>query len=161
MSSNFPNIFPDSAEASCSINFHSVHPHFELEDEDSLILQRWIKEVIELEQNKLIALQYIFCEDDYLYDLNIAHLNHDTLTDIITFPYDQPPNIHSDIFISIDRVRDNAEKFNAPFREELHRVMIHGVLHLCGYRDKTSEEARQMRAKEDETLQLLAQFDIS
>ena len=81
--------------------------------------------------------------------MNVEHLDHDTLTDIITFPYNNDP-IEGDIFISIDRVKDNAQDFKTTFENELHRVMIHGILHLCGYKDKTEEEEAFMRQKEDE-----------
>lgn len=85
----------------------------------------------------LHLLNFIFCSDDYLLRLNVEYLDHDTLTDIITFPYADPPSIHGDIFISIDRVRDNAADFKVTFEQELNRVMAHGVLHLCGYGNET------------------------
>jgi probable rRNA maturation factor len=118
-------------------------------------LHSWIRQVIAQEQCELQQLTYIFCSDEYLLQLNIEHLGHDTYTDIITFPYAAPPTIYSDIFISIERVRENAAERNLPFEEELHRVMIHGPLHLCGYPDKTEAEAKVMRGKEDEALALL------
>ena len=91
----------------------------------------------------------MFCDDDYLYKLNVEFLNHDTLTDIISFDYTVGNLIQGDIFISIERVKDNANDFNVSFEEELKRVMAHGVLHYCGYKDKTEEESLQMRTKEN------------
>jgi probable rRNA maturation factor len=114
-------------------------------------LSNWIKKTVEIEGKTLSAVTYIFCSDDYLHKMNVEHLNHDTLTDIITFPYNENP-IEGDIFISIDRVKDNAQDFNTSFDNELHRVMIHGILHLCGYKDKTEEDEKRMRQKEDECL---------
>jgi probable rRNA maturation factor len=118
------------------------------------ILRGWIESTIEKEGKKLGALSYIFCSDDYLHKLNVEYLNHDTLTDVITFPYNKNP-VEGDIFISIDRVKDNAQDLNISFEQELHRVMIHGVLHLCGYLDETDEEEAIIRQKEDECLNLL------
>lgn len=118
------------------------------------ILRGWIESTVEKEGRKLGGLGYIFCSDDYLHKLNIEYLNHDTLTDVITFPYADNP-VEGDIFISIDRVRDNARDLNLTFERELHRVMIHGVLHLCGYRDETDEEEALIRQKEDECLKVL------
>lgn len=114
-------------------------------------LSNWIKKTIEIEGKTLGEVTYIFCSDRYLHKMNVEHLDHDTLTDIITFPYNSNP-IEGDIFISIDRVKDNAQDFKTTFENELHRVMVHGILHLCGYKDKTEEEAKRMRHKEDECL---------
>ena len=125
---------------------------FQLVNEISLSL--WIEKTIENEGATLGAVSYIFCSDDYLHQMNIEYLNHDTLTDVITFPYNDNP-IEGDIFISIDRVKDNAQDLNITFSDELHRVMIHGVLHLCGYSDETDEQEAEMRRKEDEYLKLL------
>ena len=125
---------------------------FQLVNEISLSL--WIEKTIENEGATLGAVSYIFCSDDYLHQMNIEYLNHDTLTDVITFPYNDNP-IEGDIFISIDRVKDNAQDLNIAFNDELYRVMIHGVLHLCGYSDETDEQEAEMRRKEDEYLKLL------
>ena len=92
-------------------------------------------------------MSYIFCDDTYLLDINLQYLNHDTLTDIITFDYSDENTISGDIFISIQRVRDNAKKFNVDFEEELLRVMSHGVLHLLGFNDKTESDKDLMRNK--------------
>ena len=117
-------------------------------------VSKWISVVIDAENHKEDAINYIFCEDNYLLELNIKHLNHNTLTDIITFSYNLGKAVGADIFISIDRISENAEKFGATFQEELHRVMIHGILHLCGYKDKTKDEKALMRKKEDYYLSL-------
>ena len=117
-------------------------------------LNTWIEKVAEKEGKQLGTISYIFCSDDYLLKMNIEYLNHDTLTDIITFPYNNDP-IEGDIFISIERVKDNAQDYKVNFETELHRVMIHGILHLCGYKDKTKMDALLMRQKEDESLILL------
>lgn len=97
-------------------------------------------------------INFIFCDDDYLLKINKEYLDHDTLTDIITFDYSVGNELHADIFISEERVRDNAADFKVSFDEELMRVMAHGVLHLCGYKDKLSEEEKIMRKKEDEKI---------
>ncbi len=119
---------------------------FQLADEEPLSI--WIEKAIESEGYELGTISYIFCSDDYLHQMNVEYLEHDTLTDVITFPYNDDP-IEGDIFISIDRVKDNAEDLGVSFQAELHRVMIHGVLHLCGYSDETDEEETEMREKED------------
>ncbi len=126
---------------------------------DKLFLKKWITEVIALENKKKGEINYIFCNDSYLSQINIQYLKHDTLTDIITFDYTQDNKgfISGDIFISIDRIVENANALQIPFSEELHRVMIHGVLHLLGYRDKTKAEKALMRQKEDNSLSLLQQ----
>ena len=98
-------------------------------------------------------INYIFCTDDYLLELNKRHLHHNTLTDIITFELSQEEQpLVSDIYISIERVRENARLYKATFNTELHRVIFHGALHLCGYKDKTPGQVKQMRLKEDESL---------
>ena len=136
-----------------SISFQNEDIDFELPNSGQL--SRWIEAVIEREGNNLHEVSYIFCSDEYLFGLNQEYLNHDTYTDIITFPYSSPPQIEGDLFISIDRVRENALEFEVPFHHELLRVMIHGVLHLCGYGDKSPDEVRAMRAKEEEKLRLI------
>lgn len=137
------------------ISFHAEDIDFV--PEQPKLLAEWIRQVIAQQQCTLSFLNYIFCTDDYLHSINVAYLDHDTLTDIITFPYADPPRIEGDIFISIDRIRENAATLRLPFLQELHRVMIHGVLHLCGQGDKTEQEKGQMRAKEDEALDLLGE----
>ena len=140
-------------EEESSISFQTEAIEFELSAPGAI--SEWIKTVIEREGCNLTQVCYIFCSDEYLYNLNQEYLNHDTYTDIITFPYSEPPLVEGDIFISIDRVKENASQFGSPFEQELHRVMIHGVLHLCGYSDKSPDEEALMRKKEDEALQLL------
>lgn len=115
----------------------------------------WIKSVVKKEGAKLNSLNYVFCSDEYLREMNIQYLNHKTLTDIITFNYNpSETEIEGEIFISIERVKENATKFNSDFYTELHRVMIHGVLHLLGYNDKSKREKSLMREKEDTYLSL-------
>lgn len=98
-------------------------------------------------------LNYIFCSDDYLHQINVEYLQHDTLTDVITFDHaEKAHELAGDIYISIDRVRENANEFACSFQDELHRVLAHGLLHLIGFGDKTKEESLQMRTKEDEAL---------
>ena len=110
----------------------------------------WLVSLCESYGFKAGEISYLFCDDDYLLEINKQYLDHDTLTDIITFPYHALTDpIESDIYISIDRIQENAATFNIPFLTELKRVMIHGVLHLCGYGDKTEQEKRLMRTKED------------
>ena len=112
----------------------------------------WVTRVIESELKEVGEVSYIFCDDAYVLALNQDHLNHDTLTDIITFDYTEGNRISGDIFISIDRVKDNAEQYGVSFKVELQRVMIHGILHMIGYNDKSSMERDTMRQKEDEKL---------
>jgi probable rRNA maturation factor len=113
----------------------------------------WIKSVIAGESRRLGSINYIFCSDDYLGRINIEYLRHNTLTDIITFDNsDSNESVEGDIFISIDRINDNSQKLGRPFQEELHRVLIHGILHLIGYSDKTERQKSRMRKKEDACL---------
>ncbi len=114
----------------------------------------WLEATIEAEGHRAETIQFVFTSDDYLLDLNREYLDHDTYTDIITFDYCEGELIMGDIFISIDRVKENADKLNIPFLDELHRVMVHGVLHLCGYKDKSPGEKAQMTEKEDYYLSL-------
>lgn len=125
---------------------------FVLENETKII--NWLSKVISSEDKKEGEISYIFCDDEYLHKINLEHLGHDTLTDIISFDYSIGNEISGDIFISIERVKDNALDFNVSFEEELRRVMVHGVLHYCGYKDKSKEEELLMRSKEDEKMVL-------
>ena len=120
-------------------------------------ITQWISFVISSEGFKEGTINYIFCDDNYLHKLNVEFLNHDTLTDIISFDYSVGKELHGDIFISIDRVKENAQDFNVDFRDELNRVIVHGVLHYCGYRDKSDVESEEMRAKENHYLSQLNQ----
>jgi len=115
-------------------------------------IKKWIEAIAKTEKKAIGGINYVFVGDDELLKLNKQYLKHNTYTDIITFDYSEPKEISGDIFISIDRVKDNAKKFKVKFDDELHRVMIHGVLHLCGYKDKTPKDAREMRKKEDFSL---------
>ena len=112
-------------------------------------ISKWIINAIISEGFKIEEINYVFCDDEYLHKLNVEFLNHDTLTDVISFDYTVGKIIQGDIFISIERVRENAIEFRTSFENELNRVMIHGVLHYCGYKDKTVEDEKQMRSKED------------
>lgn len=115
----------------------------------------WIQRVIKKEKHSLSSLSYIFCSDEFLSRLNKDYLNHTTLTDIITFNYSVEPNcLEGEIYISIPRVEENSRLFKTDFEEELHRVIIHGVLHLLGYSDKKDSEKAQMRKKEEACLSL-------
>jgi len=106
--------------------------------------------VIREENYSRLSINYIFCTDEYLSELNNKYLHHNTFTDILTFPdYSNPRKISGDIYISIERIRENAEKFQQPFSRELARVMVHGALHLLGYKDKTAKEREEMTWKED------------
>lgn len=125
---------------------------FTLEQED--IYASWIENIIESENKILGEISYIFCDDDFLHNINMQYLNHDTLTDIISFDYTEGDVISGDIFISVERVEDNANDFNVSFNEELKRVLAHGVLHYCGYKDKSDNDSLIMRAKEEEKIKL-------
>ena len=114
-----------------------------------------IVQLIQSEGKSIEHINYIFCSDAYLLELNKGYLKHNTLTDIITFHYHaEGAPVHSDIYISIERVKENAQSFGVSFRHELHRVLFHGALHLCGYKDKTKKDISQMRAKEEHYLSL-------
>lgn len=118
-------------------------------------IKQWIKQVIETKGKKTGNITYIFCDDEYLLEVNKQYLQHDYYTDVITFDYVENDLISGDIFISTDRVRENALAFGSSETEELHRVIIHGALHLLGLKDKSEKEASQMRQAENETLKLL------
>ena len=119
-------------------------------------IRTWMETCIGKQKKQTGEVSIIFCSDDYLYNMNVEYLNHDTLTDVITFDYSEGDTISGDVFISIERVRENAVLYGKTFNEELNRVMIHGILHLCGYKDKTRKDAALMRRKEEECLALLA-----
>ena len=148
-----------------TIHFHSEKIRFTLRKKNSL--RNWIERSISKENRKKGAINFIFCDDKYLRKINLKYLNHDYFTDIITFDYSKGNNkllmnripvdencISGDIYISVDRVRENAKEYAAGFNDELHRVMIHGILHLCGYNDNTASEKETMRGKEDYYLSL-------
>jgi rRNA maturation RNase YbeY len=126
------------------------------------LLRQWIALTIQAHHKKLGQIDYIFCSDEHLLQMNKQYLNHHTLTDIITFDYSNEltAEVAGEIYISINRVRENAEVFKCTFNDELHRVMIHGVLHLCGFKDKTKNQKQIMRAQEDEAIQSLKKLQI-
>ncbi|MGY6649271.1 rRNA maturation RNase YbeY [Wenyingzhuangia sp. IMCC45574] len=126
---------------------------FELVNTD--LYSNWIAKTIELEGYEEGDINYIFCDDEYLHKLNVEFLNHDTLTDIISFDYTMGKLVSGDIFISVERVKENAKDLGINFNDELSRVIIHGILHYCGYKDKSDIEAKEMRAKEDFYLNIL------
>ena len=133
------------------IDFH-YNTDFEIVNTD--IYLNWLAKLIDSEEMLIGQIDYIFCDDVFLLEINKKYLNHDTYTDIITFDYTEGKSIAGDIFISVDRVKDNAMKFDVEFTEELHRVMAHGVLHLLGYGDKSDEEILVMRSKEEKAMKL-------
>jgi rRNA maturation RNase YbeY len=133
------------------INFN-YESEFNLENEDAIA--NWLSAAILSEGKKEGEINYIFCDDEYLHKINLEYLNHDDLTDIISFDYTMGNEIHGDIFISVERVQENAADFKVPFEEEIRRVMVHGVLHYCGYKDKGEVDELLMRSKENEKLAL-------
>ncbi|OYX84211.1 MAG: rRNA maturation RNase YbeY [Flavobacteriales bacterium 32-34-25] len=131
------------------INFN-YESDFNLDNEEAIAA--WLSAVIVSEKKKEGEINYIFCDDEYLHKMNLEYLNHDTLTDIISFDYTVGNELNGDVFVSIERVQDNAKDFEVSFEEELKRVLVHGVLHYCGYKDKDDESERIMRLKEDEKI---------
>jgi probable rRNA maturation factor len=128
------------------ISFKPAHPRK---------TKSWIKTAIENEKKMLGEVNFIFCSDEYLHKINLEYLNHDTLTDIVTFDNSESTKeITGDIFISVERIQENATKYSRPVDEELHRVIIHGILHLIGYSDKSTTARKLMRKKEDAYLSL-------
>ena len=125
---------------------------FELDNVEQY--EDWISRIIESEGFDEGEINYIFCDDEYLHKINVEYLDHDTLTDIISFDYTVGNVLQGDIFVSIERVRDNANDFNVSFEEELKRVLSHGVLHYCGYKDKSPKDEALMRSKEEEKMQM-------
>ncbi|MDR6969458.1 rRNA maturation RNase YbeY [Flavobacterium arsenatis] len=130
-----------------SFNYES---DFELDNE--MAYAEWLSKVIVSENKKEGDINYIFCDDEYLHKINVEYLQHDTLTDIISFDYSVGNELHGDIFVSVERVEDNAKDFNVSFEEELKRVLVHGVLHYCGYKDKSDKDEALMRQKEEEKM---------
>lgn len=114
----------------------------------------WLKHTCECEKQKLGEVNYVFCSDEYLYKMNVEYLQHDTYTDIITFDYSEDGVVSGDIFISVERVKENASKYGVEPVEEMHRVIVHGVLHLLGFKDKAPAEQAEMTEKEDFYLSL-------
>lgn len=122
---------------------------------DTKLMSRWLKQIAAFHRRKLGDINYIFCSDKRILEVNIEYLGHDYYTDIITFDYDEGQRVSGDLFISLETVDSNAEMLGIAYEEELLRVMAHGVLHLCGFKDKTEEDAANMRLREQEALALL------
>lgn len=162
LSCSFANISPHfEAWVLCtgmSINFFSEETAFSLPQK--LATKAWLQSLAASKGAEIVELNYVFCSDEYLLTLNKEHLNHDFYTDIITFDNgdeeSEETEIEGDLFISIDRVRDNAQQHGNPAAQELYRVMAHGLLHLCGYGDKSEEEIAAMRHEEEAALTLLS-----
>ncbi|MCX2679058.1 rRNA maturation RNase YbeY [Galbibacter sp. EGI 63066] len=133
------------------INFH-YETDFQLDNEKRF--SNWIIQLVRSEEKEAGTINYIFCDDTYLHKINVNYLDHDTLTDIISFDYSNGSLIEGDIFISIERVKENATEFEVAFENELKRVMAHGILHYCGYTDKTVKDREIMRQKEEEKMVL-------
>ncbi|MCR5696940.1 MAG: rRNA maturation RNase YbeY [Marinilabiliaceae bacterium] len=125
------------------------------------VIKQWIKDIISSYNYTTGNISYIFCSDDYLLNINRQYLSHDYYTDVITFDYDENNIVSGDIFISVDTVKSNSEQYSVSYNCELYRVIIHGVLHLCGLKDKTPADAKIMREAEEKSLQILrSQFSI-
>ncbi|MBN3521236.1 rRNA maturation RNase YbeY [Algoriphagus lutimaris] len=136
-----------------AINFFEEETTFRLEKR--LKRKKWLKSIADSEEFKILDLNYIFCSDEYLYNINVEYLNHDTYTDIITFDNsEEEDKIEGDVFISIDRVEENSKKHQVPIEDELSRVISHGLFHLMGYKDKKIEEVEIMRTKEEFAINL-------
>lgn len=133
------------------IRFHAI-TDFDIADKSKL--KKWIKEVVGKEGSTIAELNFIFCDDDYLLEKNKTFLKHDTLTDIITFDYSEKNTLTGDVYISIERVKENSQNYGVSYENELHRVIIHGVLHLLGYNDKNEKQQKEIREKEDFYLSL-------
>ena len=139
-----------------AISFTSENITFTLKNKTKI--RKWIAEVIRRAGKRLGDLGYVFCDDENLLQANIEYLQHDTYTDIITFDYVEGDIISGDMMISVDRVGENAQTFGVDFEQELHRVIIHGVLHLLGQKDKSEKDAARMRKLEEEALRLYAEM---
>ncbi len=132
---------------------YNFETQFQLKDSNKTSI--WIESCIHKNEFTYSEINYVFCDDEYLHKINMEFLQHDTLTDIISFDYTMGKEISGDIFISIERVAENAKLYQVSFEEEFHRVLIHGILHYMGYKDKSEKEKEAMRKKENECLQLL------
>lgn len=141
------------------VNFFTEDVSFTIKNE--AIYTKWFEDVISSRNKILGNINFIFCSDDHLLEINKEYLNHDYYTDIITFDYTDRGIVSGDLFISLDRVKDNGKELNQPFINELNRVMVHGVLHLLGYKDSSDELKQEMRALEDECLKKLKLDDAS
>jgi probable rRNA maturation factor len=140
------------------IRFFEEETKFKLSSKNKY--KKWLTLIAKQEGNSIGNLNYIFCSDEYLHEINLRYLNHDTYTDIITFDQrEEPYKISGEIYISIDRVKENATVFQETFEKELNRVISHGLLHLCGYLDKNEQDQKKMRDREDESLRTLLTID--
>lgn len=140
-----------------AINFFQEETPFHLDKK--LLRKKWLKSIAATENFKILDLNYIFCSDEYLFKMNLEYLDHNTYTDIITFDNSEEEKaIEGDIFISIERVKENSEKLGVPIQDELSRVISHGLFHLMGYKDKIKEEAQIMRSKEEFAINLFKQI---
>ncbi|MFC4633750.1 rRNA maturation RNase YbeY [Dokdonia ponticola] len=128
------------------IEFNTTHG-FQIEN--PTVISSWLERVIDEEHKEVGEVNYIFCDDEYLHKMNVEFLDHDTLTDVISFDYTEGVVVSGDVYISTERVAENAIEFDVSFTDELHRVMVHGLLHYCGYKDKSDEDIVTMRAKEN------------
>ena len=137
------------------ISFYAEDIDFQLLQEEKIC--DWIKSVIELEDKSHESISFIFCSDEYLRQINLKYLEHDSLTDVISFPYSTEV-VEGDIFISIERIQENSDLYEVSFEFELYRVMIHGILHLIGYGDKSIEEKARMTQREDHYLGMLTKW---
>jgi probable rRNA maturation factor len=136
-----------------TISFNTTGIKFVLKNK--ALIKNWISETIKSEGGRPGEINFIFCDDNYLLEINKQYLQHDTLTDIISFDYSEEEKKSGDIFISIERVEENAINYKVPFQEELNRVIIHGILHLCGFKDKKKADKAIMTAAEDKYLHAL------
>lgn len=136
-----------------AIQFVNKKTRFNLKEQERIA--SWVERVVLMYHKFPGDIQYIFCDDTFLAEMNQQYLQHDTLTDIITFNYNSGHYISGDIFISIDRIKENAATYKTTIEDELHRVMIHGILHLCGLNDKTAKDKKLMQEKENEALEIL------
>ena len=139
-----------------AVFFHTIDTEPQLKHK--LALKRWIRDQILAEYREVGTINVIFCSDAYLLEVNRTHLNHDYYTDIITFDYCQDKVVSGDLYISYERILENSSTFKKTLEEETHRVIIHGVMHLCGYKDKTKSEAYTMRQKEEISLQKIQEY---
>jgi rRNA maturation RNase YbeY len=136
------------------VSFASEQTDFSLPNESQIV--EWLKGVSESEGSSLMELAYIFCSDEFLLEINLQHLSHDYYTDVIAFDYSEGNHVSGDVFISVDRVRENAKTLGVTEGQELQRVMVHGLLHLLGYNDKSPVQKSEMTLKEDFYLSLQA-----
>lgn len=139
-----------------AFTFQNLEINFVLKRKSSI--KQWLEQVVLAEKKRVGSINFMFATDEFVLDQNKRFLKHNTYTDIITFHNNEGACLNGDILISIERVKENATKLNLPFDEELKRVMVHGVLHLCGYKDKSPEDTKTMRAKENKALKLFSQL---